>query len=61
MHALLCVYGGVSHGSLHLVPMAVHHAHGHDHMEPATVRAAAGGRTGLRRIKGRAQSARRRP
>jgi len=26
---------GVSHGQLHLVPMAVRHAHGHDHLEPA--------------------------
>ena len=27
---------GVSHGQLHLVPMAAHHAHGHEHMHPAT-------------------------
>jgi len=27
---------GVSHGQLHLVPMALHHAHGHAHLEPAT-------------------------
>ena len=27
---------GVSHGQLHLVPMSVRHAHGHDHLEPAT-------------------------
>lgn len=27
---------GVSHGQLHLVPMAAHHAHGHEHLEPAT-------------------------
>jgi CopG family nickel-responsive transcriptional regulator len=27
---------GVSHGSLHLVPMAARHAHGHEHLEPAT-------------------------
>ncbi|RTL44222.1 MAG: nickel-responsive transcriptional regulator NikR [Burkholderiales bacterium] len=26
---------GVSHGELHVVPMAVHHAHGHDHLAPA--------------------------
>jgi CopG family transcriptional regulator, nickel-responsive regulator len=26
---------GVSHGNLHLVPMATRHAHGHDHLEPA--------------------------
>jgi CopG family nickel-responsive transcriptional regulator len=26
---------GVSHGHLHLVPMASRHAHGHDHLEPA--------------------------
>lgn len=28
---------GISHGNLHLVPVAVRHAHGHDHLEPATV------------------------
>ena len=27
---------GVSHGQLHLVPVALRHAHGHDHHEPAT-------------------------
>jgi CopG family nickel-responsive transcriptional regulator len=27
---------GVSHGQLHLVPVASRHAHGHDHLEPAT-------------------------
>lgn len=27
---------GVSHGHLHLVPMATRHAHGHEHFEPAT-------------------------
>jgi CopG family transcriptional regulator, nickel-responsive regulator len=27
---------GVSHGQLHLVPVALRHAHGHDHLEPAT-------------------------
>ncbi len=27
---------GVSHGNLHLVPMAVHREHGHDHLEPVT-------------------------
>ncbi len=27
---------GVSHGQLHLVPVALRHAHGHDHFEPAT-------------------------
>jgi len=27
---------GVTHGSLHRVPMAQHHAHGHTHMQPAT-------------------------
>lgn len=27
---------GVSHGHLHLVPVALHHAHGHDHLVPAT-------------------------
>jgi len=25
---------GVSHGQLHLIPVAVHRAHGHDHVEP---------------------------
>jgi CopG family transcriptional regulator, nickel-responsive regulator len=30
---------GVSHGNLHLVPMAVRHAHGHEHLEPATPQA----------------------
>lgn len=32
---------GVSHGQLHLVPMAAHRAHGHEHLAPA---AAAGRR-----------------
>jgi CopG family nickel-responsive transcriptional regulator len=27
---------GVVHGQLHLVPMTVRHAHGHDHLEPST-------------------------
>lgn len=27
---------GVSHGNLHLVPMAMRHSHGHEHFEPAT-------------------------
>lgn len=27
---------GVSHGNLHLVPMAAHHTHGHEHLGPAT-------------------------
>jgi CopG family nickel-responsive transcriptional regulator len=27
---------GVSHGQLHLVPVASRHDHGHDHLEPAT-------------------------
>ena len=27
---------GVSHGNLHLVPMAVRHSHGHAHLEPST-------------------------
>ncbi len=27
---------GVSHGSLHLIPMAHDHAHGHAHLKPAT-------------------------
>lgn len=26
---------GVSHGNLHLVPMATRHAHGDEHLEPA--------------------------
>lgn len=25
---------GVSHGSLHMVPLVAHHAHGHEHLEP---------------------------
>jgi len=29
---------GVSHGQLHLIPVVVHHAHGHAHIEPATAR-----------------------
>lgn len=29
---------GVSHGNLHLVPMAIRHAHGHDHLGPSEVR-----------------------
>ena len=29
---------GVSHGQLHLVPVTLRHAHGHDHVEPATAR-----------------------
>ncbi len=29
---------GVSHGYLHLVPVAIRHTHGHDHLEPATAR-----------------------
>ncbi|MCK6425011.1 MAG: nickel-responsive transcriptional regulator NikR [Burkholderiaceae bacterium] len=31
---------GVSHGQLHLVPMALQHAHGHDHLVPALARPA---------------------
>ena len=27
---------GVSHGNLHVVPMAAHRAHGHEHLGPAT-------------------------
>jgi CopG family nickel-responsive transcriptional regulator len=37
---------GVSHGNLHLVPMAVRHAHGHEHLEPATAAGALRGRSG---------------
>lgn len=37
---------GVSHGSLHRVPMVSHHAHGHAHMEPATAHAAGERRPG---------------
>jgi CopG family nickel-responsive transcriptional regulator len=51
---------GVSHGSLHVVPMAARHAHGHEHLEPATARAAPGRAPALRRIKGGAESPRRR-
>lgn len=36
---------GVSHGQLHLVPVAVRHAHGHDHIEPATAKAGRGRKT----------------
>ena len=32
---------GVSHGQLHLVPMAARHAHGHEHLEPAAAAAPA--------------------
>lgn len=35
---------GVSHGQLHLVPMAAHRAHGHEHLEPAAARPAASAR-----------------
>jgi len=31
---------GVTHGHLHLVPMAAHHHHGHEHLHPATAPAA---------------------
>ena len=31
---------GVSHGHLHVVPMAAHHAHGHEHLGPATAHTA---------------------
>lgn len=31
---------GVSHGQLHLVPMATRHAHGHDHLVPSTAQPA---------------------
>lgn len=27
---------GVSHGALHIVPMTLHRAHGHDHLAPTT-------------------------
>jgi CopG family nickel-responsive transcriptional regulator len=40
---------GVSHGNLHLVPMAAHHAHGHEHMAPATTHATAPGGRARRR------------
>lgn len=35
---------GVSHGNLHLVPMAERHSHGHAHLEPVTGRAAERGK-----------------
>jgi CopG family nickel-responsive transcriptional regulator len=35
---------GVTHGHLHLVPMAAHHEHGHEHLQPATAPAPARGR-----------------
>ncbi len=42
---------GISHGHLHLVPVALHRAHGHEHIAPATAvarpaRKAAGRRRG---------------
>lgn len=41
---------GVSHGHLHLVPMAVRHSHGHQHLEPATAHPGEHGkRVGTRR------------
>lgn len=33
---------GVSHGQLHLVPMAIHHHHGHDHLVPVQHHTGAG-------------------
>lgn len=30
---------GVTHGNLHLVPMSIRHAHGHDHLSPTTAAA----------------------
>ena len=33
---------GVSHGHLHLVPVARRHAHGHEHLQPVTVRQKSG-------------------
>jgi CopG family nickel-responsive transcriptional regulator len=35
---------GVSHGQLHLVPVAVRHAHGHEHLEPAPAARPSSGR-----------------
>lgn len=29
---------GVSHGNLHMIPVALDHAHGHQHFKPATAR-----------------------
>ncbi len=40
---------GVSHGSLHLVPMALRHGHGHDHLAPATAGAAIGSHRAAKR------------
>ncbi|MCC6852595.1 MAG: nickel-responsive transcriptional regulator NikR [Rubrivivax sp.] len=40
---------GVSHGHLHLVPMALHHSHGHAHLAPATAPQAARSRRAGRR------------
>jgi CopG family nickel-responsive transcriptional regulator len=31
---------GVVHGHLHVVPMSLHHHHGHEHLQPATAPAA---------------------
>ncbi len=42
---------GVSHGNLHLVPMAVRHSHGHAHLEPATAHPPDSGRRGGRRTR----------
>lgn len=33
---LLIAQPGVTHGHLHLVPLAVQHSHGHDHLVPVT-------------------------
>jgi CopG family nickel-responsive transcriptional regulator len=32
----LMAQAGVSHSSLHLIPMAAEHSHGHEHVKPAT-------------------------
>jgi CopG family nickel-responsive transcriptional regulator len=36
---------GVSHGQLHLIPVAFRHAHGHDHLEPLAAHPEAAHRT----------------
>jgi CopG family nickel-responsive transcriptional regulator len=38
--ASVIAQAGVSHGHLHLVPMAARRAHGHEHLEPAVSRPA---------------------
>ena len=39
---------GVNHGQLHLVPVALRHAHGHDHLQPATAKHAPANKAAVR-------------